>query len=96
MSQYSKGFAFGLLTGAIAGSVVALLFAPEKGSVLRKRLSYQVNRVAEDIADTIRQLQEGHTAPASASGKLVADAQSKAEDLIREAEDLLKTIEKKG
>jgi gas vesicle protein len=95
MSQFSKGYAFGLLTGALAGSVVALLFAPEKGSVLRKRLSYQVNRMAEEISDTIRQLQSNEAAPDSASHKLVADAQSKAEDLIREAEDLLKTLEKK-
>lgn len=96
MSQFSKGFAFGLLSGALAGSVVALLFAPEKGSVLRKRLTYQANRMAEEISDTIRQLQTKEQAPDSASNKLVADAQQKAEDLIREAEDLLKTLEKKA
>lgn len=96
MSQFSKGFAIGIASGALAGAVVALLFAPEKGSDLRKRLSYQLNRLVEDIADTIEQLQSSEKAPDSASGKLVADAQQKAEDLIREAEDLLKAMEKRA
>ncbi len=96
MSQFSKGFAFGIISGALTGAVVALLFAPEKGSDLRKRLSYQLNRLVEEIAETIENLQNSEKAPDSASGKLVADAQQKAEDLIREAEDLLKAMEKRG
>lgn len=96
MSQFSKGFAFGIISGALTGAAVALLFAPEKGSDLRKRLSYQLNRLVEDIAETIENLQNAEKAPDSASGKLVADAQQKAEDLIREAEDLLKAMEKRG
>lgn len=96
MSQFSKGFTFGILSGALAGAVVALLFAPEKGSDLRKRLSYQLNRLVEDISETIEHLKSSEKAPASASGKLVADAQQKAEDLIREAEDLLKAMEKRN
>lgn len=95
MSQFSKGFTIGIVSGALAGAVVALLFAPEKGSDLRKRLSYQLNRLVEEIAETIEHLQSAEKAPDSASGKLVADAQQKAEDLIREAEDLLKAMEKR-
>lgn len=96
MSQFSKGFTFGIISGALTGAVVALLFAPEKGSDLRKRLSYQLNRLVEDIAETIENLQNAEKAPDSASGKLVADAQQKAENLIREAEDLLEAMEKRG
>ncbi|MEN9839540.1 MAG: hypothetical protein RL177_1019 [Bacteroidota bacterium] len=96
MSQFSKGLTIGIVSGALAGAVVALLFAPEKGSDLRKRLSYQLNRLVEEIAETIEQLQSSEKAPDSASGKLVADAQQKAEDLIREAEDLLKAMEKRA
>ena len=96
MSQFSKGLTIGIASGALAGAVVALLFAPEKGSDLRKRLSYQLNRLVEEIAETIEQLQSSEKAPDSASGKLVADAQQKAEDLIREAEDLLKAMEKRA
>lgn len=95
MSQFSKGFTIGIVSGALAGAVVALLFAPEKGSDLRKRLSYQLNRLIEEIAEIIEHLQSAEKAPDSASGKLVADAQQKAEDLIREAEDLLKAMEKR-
>ncbi len=94
MSQYSKGFAFGVLTGAIAGAVTALLFAPEKGSVLRKRLSYQASNLVDEIGEAIEKLRSGEKAPASASGKLVKEAEQQAKDLIREAEDLLRAIDK--
>ncbi len=96
MSQFSKGFAFGIVTGALTGAAVALLYAPEKGSVLRKRLSYQLDHLVNEIAETIENLKRSERAPASASSKVVADAQQKAEDLIREAEELLRAIEKNG
>jgi gas vesicle protein len=96
MSQFSKGFAFGMISGALTGAAVALLYAPEKGSVLRKRLSYQLDNLVDEISETIENLKRSERAPASASSKVVADAQQKAEDLIREAEELLKAIEKNG
>ena len=95
MSQFSKGYTFGLFTGALIGSVVALLYAPDKGSNLIGKISYRMDSLLEDLSDTVDKLKNQTTEPDSLSSKGVKEAQEKAEDLIREAEDLLKNINEK-
>ncbi len=96
MSKTSKGFTFGLISGAFIGSVVALLYAPDKGSTTRDRLSYRLNSYLEDLTDLIEQLRDERdsiVSDAKLKGtQVVEDAQRKAEDLIGEAESLLQTI----
>ncbi len=96
MSKYIKGFTFGLFSGAFLGSALALLYAPDKGSTTRDRLSYRLSRYMEDLARLIEQLRQekdGIISDAKVKGdQVVVEAQQKAEDLIAEAEDLLKTI----
>jgi gas vesicle protein len=41
----------GLAAGAIIGSLLAILFAPEKGTVTRKKLLDQGNKMADDLKD---------------------------------------------
>ena len=92
MSQFTKGYTFGLFTGALIGSVIGLLYAPDKGKTLRDKLSYRMNSVLEDLSDTVNKIRNQEAEPASQSSKMVKEAKEKAEDLIREAEDLLKNI----
>lgn len=85
-----------MISGAFLGSVVALLYAPDKGSTTRDRLSYRLNRYLEDLSDLIEQLRDERdniVSDAKLKGtQVVEDAQRKAEDLIAEAETLLNTI----
>ena len=37
--------------GAAAGAALGILFAPEKGSVLRKRIAERGKKVAEDLKE---------------------------------------------
>ena len=43
----------------LAGSVVALLYAPDKGSNTRDKISYKLQSLLEELNETIDKLQEG-------------------------------------
>lgn len=40
-----------ILTGVAVGAVLGMLFAPDKGSVMQKKLGGTLKKVSEDIAD---------------------------------------------
>ena len=91
-------FIAGLVTGAMAGTVLALLYAPDTGKNTRDRLSYQLSSYRDELNDLIDQLsQEKQKLISEAKEKgeaVVSDAKQKADHLIKEAEDLLHSIEK--
>ena len=100
MSSSGKDFAFGLITGAVIGSALALLYAPDSGSNIRGKLSYRLSAYADDLNNIIDQLKnekEKFSSDAKQkSDDVVTDAKKRADDLIKEAEALLDNIEKKG
>lgn len=56
-SDGGGSFAAGLLVGALIGAGVALLFAPEKGESVRRKLGKKARRVSEAVeeaADEVR------------------------------------------
>lgn len=92
----SKDFTLGLLSGALIGSVVALLYAPDKGSNTRDVLSYRLSNYLDELTHLIDKLSDEKEAISDAKKKgdlVVEDARKRAEDLIKEAEDLLGSIE---
>lgn len=93
----SKDFTFGLLSGALVGSVIALLYAPDKGSNTRDILSYRLSSYMDELTHLIDKLSDEKESISEAKRKgdlVVEDARKRAEDLINEAEDLLGSIEK--
>jgi gas vesicle protein len=92
----SKDFTLGLISGALLGSVVALLFAPDKGSNTRDVISYRMSKYLDELTHLINKLsaEQEMISEAKKKGDLVVeDARQRAEDLIREAENLLNNIE---
>lgn len=92
----SKDFTIGLISGAVIGSAVALLYAPDKGSNTRDILSYRLSSYLDELTHLIDRLSEEKEAISEAKRQgdlVVEDARHRAEDLIREAEDLLETID---
>lgn len=92
----SKDFTLGLLSGALVGSVIALLYAPDKGSNTRDVLSYRLSKYGDELSHLIDRLSHEKEAISEAKRKgdeVVEDARQRAEDLIQEAEDLLGNIE---
>ncbi len=55
---------FGVLTGAVTGAVLGILFAPEKGSAIRKKISKKSKIYTESVKKQFNELLE------SASKKL--------------------------
>lgn len=98
MSKSSKSFIFGFFSGIAAGSFIALLYAPDKGRNTRDKLSYTLNSYLDDLSDMIEKIryENQFISDAKKEGDLVVEeAQKKAEDLIAEAEELLKNIGEK-
>lgn len=92
----SKDFTLGLLSGALVGSVIALLYAPDKGSNTRDVLSYRLSNYLDELTQLIDKLSDEKQAISDAKKKgdlVVEDARQRAEHLIKEAEDLLGSIE---
>lgn len=92
----SKDFTLGLLSGALVGSVIALLYAPDKGSNTRDVISYRLSSYMDELSHLIDKLSDEKASISEAKRKgdlVVEDARKRAEDLINEAEDLLGSIE---
>lgn len=91
-------FIAGLLTGAIGGTVLALLYAPDTGQNTRNRLSYKLSSYRDELNELIAELRKEKQkliSEAKEKGEaVVSEAKEKAEDLIREAEDLLHSLDK--
>lgn len=98
MSRSGTDFTIGLITGALIGSTIALLYAPDSGSNTRNKLTYRLNSYVNDLNKLIKQLKHEKEMISSdakvKSDKVVSDAKKQADDLIKEAETLLKNIEK--
>jgi hypothetical protein len=48
-----RGFAAGLVVGALVGAGVAMLIAPERGEILRKRIGRGIREIHEDARDQL-------------------------------------------
>jgi len=106
MSQSTKTFV-AFLAGVAAGTVLGILYAPEKGEVTRDKLSSQLNKYREQlksfIADLIERGDEvalemaGGDSQAKAEGqKVVNEARQKAERLLEDVENLMAQIKEKA
>lgn len=105
MSQTRSLIAF--LAGVAAGSVIGVLFAPDKGEVTRERISENLGDYRDQLKKFINDLIErgdevaleyaGGDNNAKAEGKkVVTEARKKAEKLLEDVEDLMGQIKSKA
>ncbi len=95
MGTFSKGFLLGLFSGSLAGSLIALLYAPDKGTNTRDRISYRLNSYMDELGNLLDRLQREQSIVSDAKKEgdmVVEEARKRAEDLISEAEKLLENI----
>lgn len=96
MSRSTVGF-LSLVTGAAVGLAVGVLFAPDKGSNTRGRVSYNLFRFRSSLEDLLRELQNSEATDSAAktqSEQVISEAKGRAEELLKDVETLIGQIKK--
>jgi gas vesicle protein len=91
------------LAGAAAGAIIGILYAPEKGSVTREKLSFQLDKYKKMLEEFLNDLVTGKDTPLTSEAKsqgekVVSEAKGKAERLLEDVDELLEQLRggKKG
>lgn len=85
------------LAGAAVGAIIGILYAPDKGSNTREKLSFQLDKYKKLLEDYLNDLMTGKETPltseAKAQGdKVVSETKGKAERLLEDVDELLEQL----
>ena len=99
MSRSGRDLAF-FLTGIATGTILGLLYAPEKGAITRDRLSYRLKKYREQLEGLLDELTNSVEPPEnfqkSEGQRVVNDAREKAERLLEDVDRLMAQIKQQG
>jgi gas vesicle protein len=92
MSAKNYWFAFGV--GVTAGATIALLYAPQKGVVTRKRLRRSVDDASEYLEDAADYLKEQAERLSKDAESIIKRTRSQVNDYADKAQELAKSATK--
>jgi gas vesicle protein len=90
------------LAGAAVGAILVILYAPDKGTVTREKLSFQLDKYKKLLEDYLNDLVSGKDTPLTSEAKsqgekVVSETRGKAERLLEDVDELLEQLRgKKG
>lgn len=85
------------LAGAAVGTILGILYAPDKGSNTREKLSFRLDKYKKVLEDFLNDLVSGNESPLASEAKsqgqkVVSEAKDKAERLLEDVDELLEQI----
>jgi gas vesicle protein len=97
MSKRSGNTLLAFLMGAATGAILGILYAPDKGSNTREKLSFQLDKYRKLLAELIDDFVSGRETPLTSEAKsqgqrVVDEAKNKAERLLEDVDELLEQI----
>lgn len=85
-----------LILGAAAGATLGLLFAPDKGSEIRKKIKGNVDDIIDQLTEKINEGKEALTDLKDKAMSKAEEMKGKASDLKNEAENEYANMKNKG
>ncbi|CAN5196533.1 hypothetical protein BH09BAC3_BH09BAC3_02520 [soil metagenome] len=97
MSKKNSNTLIAFLAGAAAGAILGVLYAPDKGTATREKLSFRLDKYKKVLEDFLDDLVSGKESPLTTEAKeqgekVVSEAKGKAERLLEDVDDLLEQI----
>ena len=92
----SSGNLLAFVIGAATGSILGILYAPDKGINTRDKLSYRLDKYKKQLEELLDDLLKGKVEISSTAKKegqkVVSEARQKAESLLNDVDDLIGQI----
>jgi gas vesicle protein len=98
MGKKGSNAMMAFLAGAAAGAILGILYAPDKGSNTREKLSFRLDKYKKVLEDFLNDLVSGaETSPLTSEAKsqgqkVVSETKDKAEQLLQDVDELLEQI----
>ena len=97
MGKKGSNAMMAFFAGAAAGAILGILYAPDKGSNTREKLSFQLDKYKKLLQNYLDDLVSGKDTPLTSEAKsqgqkVVNETKGKAEQLLSDVDELLEQL----